>query len=246
MKCLTHLVLVVAAATVAVGCGGQDRPGNTDQPASQSEAANTSEPVDEKQSLLALKELGANVALDEEGRAKVVRLTGPEVTDAELKHVGALTNLRGLYLDGTKVTDAGMTHLESLTKLETLYCVGVTGAPQQRAIHALEEQTETMFIETPLTDVLDTLKDYHNVPIKIDEEALDAAGIPSDTPITAEHRQVPLRDALNAMLEPLELVSTVDSGTLIVTTKGAFAEKHPNLTALREAAPNLKDVLVDW
>lgn len=246
MKRLTHVLSVVVAATVTVGCGGRDQPRTADQPASQSEAASTTDTAGEKESLLALKELGANVALDEEGRAKVVRLTGPKVTDAELEHVGALTNLRGLYLDGTKVTDAGITHLTALTKLETLYCVSITGAPQQRAIHALEDQTELMFVQTPLTDVLDTLSDLHNLPLEINEETLEAAGIPSDTPITAEHRQVPLRDALSAMLEPLELIWTVDSGTLIVTTKEAFAEKRPNLTKLRQTAPNLKDVLVDW
>ena len=139
-----------------------------------------------------------------------------------------------------------MAHLKRLTKLETLYCVSISGPADLRVCEELKANTEIAFIECPLADVLDTLKDYHNVPFKIDEEALEAAGIPPDTPITAKHTNVPLREALNSVLEPLELVSTLGDATLIVTTEASFAEKRPNLTELREAVPSLKDVLVDW
>ncbi|NQT17948.1 MAG: hypothetical protein HQ582_34670 [Planctomycetes bacterium] len=243
MKCFAHLLVMALAATATVGCGNQDQPKSADRPPPQSEPADTTNAADEKASLGVLKKLDANVALDEEGRAKVVRLVGPAVTDAELKHVAALTNLRGLHLDGTKVTDAGMVHLKPLTKLETLYCVSLRSA---RVREELKANTEIECIEAPLDDVLDNLGLMHATSFKINEEALEAAGIPPDTPITAKHTNIPLREALNAVLEPLELESTLGDATLIVTTKEAFAEERPNLTELRQVVPSLKDVLVDW
>ena len=48
-----------------------------------------------------------------------------KVTDAGLKQLKALTNLRSLYLIGTQVTDAGLEHLHKLTTLRQL-CLGAT------------------------------------------------------------------------------------------------------------------------
>jgi len=47
-------------------------------------------------------------------------LSGPEVTDAVLKHIEGLTNLRELNLPRTQVTDAGLVHLKGLTNLQNL------------------------------------------------------------------------------------------------------------------------------
>ena len=107
MKCLTHLLSVAVAATVTVGCGGGEQPRNTAQPAIQSEAADTADTGGERESLVALKDLGANVALDEEGRAKIVRLSGPKVTDAELELVGARRTSAGSILRARKSPTPG-------------------------------------------------------------------------------------------------------------------------------------------
>ena len=47
-----------------------------------------------------------------------------EVTDAGLKDLKELTNLKGLNLWGTKVTDAGLEYLKGLTKLQWLNLLG--------------------------------------------------------------------------------------------------------------------------
>jgi hypothetical protein len=44
-----------------------------------------------------------------------------DVTDAGLKHIKRLTQLRELYLDKTKVTDAGLVNIRELTELQLLY-----------------------------------------------------------------------------------------------------------------------------
>jgi hypothetical protein len=250
MKRFAHPLVILVTLGFAAGCR-QDRPQDQpeDQPQTVGQTADSVEAQDrsrEREAIDALKQLGANVAPDERGRARVLRLTGPSITDADLKHVAALTELRALYLDGTKVTDAGMVHLEALTKLETLYCVSVAGARELRTVEALKEPTHLECIEAPLYDVVAIEGDYHNVRLKIDEEALTRANIPPDTPITAKHVNVPLREALDSILEPLDLVWKLDNGTLAVTTRKAVAEQRPNLTKLRQALPTLNDVLVDW
>lgn len=242
MRNLSCLALILVAPIVTGGCGSQDEPATPDPSAGLPEVVET---AGEKEAIDALKELGANVALDEQGRAKVLRLTGPKITDAVLEHVARLTELRALYLDGTKVSEAGLAQLEPLGKLEKLHCV-VPSVPGLRATNALKMPTVMEFIDCPLVDVLDTLADYHEIRFQIDEEALKAAGCPTDAPITAKHANVPLREALAAVFEPLGLVWTLDDGVLVVTTEDALDEKWPNLARLREAVPSLTDVTVDF
>ena len=243
MRNVVCLGSILVAAILTGGCGSQDEPATPDPSAGVSEAGDVAR---EREAVDALKPLGANVALDEQGRAKVLRLTGPKVTDAEMEHVAELTELRALYLDGTKVTDAGMAHLKPLTKLEKLHCVSVASRQQLRTLEALKQTTELEFIDTPLSDVLDTLGDFHGVSFAIDEKALQAANVRSDAPITAQRLGLSLREALDSLLGPLNVVWTIDGADLVVTTEEAVAEECPNLAALREAVPTLKDVLVDF
>jgi hypothetical protein len=242
MRNVTLVWLVLAAAIVAGGCGSRNEPSTLDRSAARGQAAGA---AGERQAIDALKELGANVALDEQGRANVLRLTGPEITDAELEHVAKLTELRDLYLEATKVTEAGLVQLEPLSKLEKLHCVAPS-MPGLRAANSLKSPTQLEFVETPLVDVLDTLADLHELRFEIDEEALKAAGCPTDAPITAKHKAVPLGEALAAIFEPLGLVWTNDGGVVVVTTGDALDEKWPNLASLREAVPSLVDVTVDF
>jgi len=243
MKSCAHLLLIAAIAMFPAGCGDRRQAGRRSQPAEGAEAVDGSA---EREAVDTLKQLGANGALDERGRPKVVRLSGPKITDAELEHVEALTELRALYLDGTRVTDAGMASIEPLTKLETLHCVNIAGANQLRTVRALEDSTHLECRDAPLPPILQALQEYHSVPFKIDEEALTRAGISADTLITAKHVDVPLREALDSVLGPLGLVWKLDDGALVVTTTQAVAEERPNLTKLRQTVPTLKDVLVDW
>jgi hypothetical protein len=50
-------------------------------------------------------------------RMQLLDLTDTDVTDADLRYVRDLTELRTLYLHGTKVGDDGVVHLRSLEKL---------------------------------------------------------------------------------------------------------------------------------
>ena len=44
-----------------------------------------------------------------------------QVTDAGVKHLHGLTQLRTLWLNHTRVTDAGLEHLKGLSQLQELF-----------------------------------------------------------------------------------------------------------------------------
>ncbi len=83
---------------------------------------------------------------------------------------------------------------------------------------ALEECTELEFIETPLTDMVDYLKERHRIEIQLDTRALNDVGMNNDTPITKNLRRIRLRSALNLLLRELELTYTITNEVLLITT----------------------------
>jgi hypothetical protein len=83
---------------------------------------------------------------------------------------------------------------------------------------ALNEPTQMEFLETPLSDVIDYLKECHAIEIQLDKKALDDVGISTDTPVTINLRGVPLRSALNLMLRGLGLTRMIQDDVLLITT----------------------------
>jgi mono/diheme cytochrome c family protein len=57
-----------------------------------------------------------------------LKLDGANISDAAMKHVGALTNLRKLHLSNTPITDAGIAQLAGLQELRSLnlFATGIT------------------------------------------------------------------------------------------------------------------------
>jgi len=53
---------------------------------------------------------------------RIIRISmDPNVSDADLKHLQNLINLKVLTLDDSQVTDAGLEHLQVLTNLDLIY-----------------------------------------------------------------------------------------------------------------------------
>ena len=102
-------------------------------------------------------------------------------------------------------------------------------AGELRIRRELDAKTECEFIEVPLQDVVDTLKDLHAIPIEFDLRALDEVGIPADCPITGKLKGVSLRTALTLMLRDLTLAFVVLDDVLLITTPeeaDAMLETH--------------------
>jgi hypothetical protein len=65
------------------------------------------------------------------------------VTDAGLRHLAQMRELRDLYLNGCSVTDDSLDHLKQLTNLRTLVVTGtrISAAGAQRLRAALPKCT---------------------------------------------------------------------------------------------------------
>ena len=92
------------------------------------------------------------------------------------------------------------------------------GAAEKKITEALKSPTTLEFMETPLTDVVDYLKDLHKIEIQLDNKALGDVGVAPDTPITRNLKGVSLRSALRLMLRELDLTYLIDNEVLLITT----------------------------
>jgi hypothetical protein len=81
---------------------------------------------------------------------------------------------------------------------------------------ALRDTTLIEFIETPLQDVIDYLKDMHKIAIQIETSALEDVGIGSDCPITMSLKGVSLRSALRLMLREYGLTYVIRDEVLLI------------------------------
>jgi uncharacterized membrane protein YgcG len=92
------------------------------------------------------------------------------------------------------------------------------GGAEERIGRALDESTSFEFIETPLRDVVEYLRDLHDIEIQIDQRSLDDVGIGTETPITRSLKGISLRSALRLMLRELDLTYVIRDEVLLVTT----------------------------
>ncbi|MGO8690547.1 MAG: hypothetical protein ACLQLG_13070 [Thermoguttaceae bacterium] len=95
------------------------------------------------------------------------------------------------------------------------------GPAEKKIEAALKSPTQLEFAETPLTDVIDYLKDYHQIEIQLDKRALDDATIGTDTPVTKSVKGVSLQSALRLMLRELNLTYVIKDEVLLITTTEA-------------------------
>ncbi len=105
------------------------------------------------------------------------------------------------------------------------YLVGESRASENKIRATLDQETSLEFIETPLQDVVDYLKDRHNIEIQVDHRALESLGLGSDTPITRNLKGITLGSALRLMLSDLGLTYVIADEVLMITSPEE-AEKH--------------------
>lgn len=110
------------------------------------------------------------------------------------------------------------------------------GMNEQRIENALRAPTSVEFFETPLKDVLDFLRDHHQIQINLDTKNVEDVGVSSDTPITRTLDNVSLASALNLILRDLELTWTVKDEVLLITTPEQAQREEFLITKLYDVA----------
>lgn len=86
---------------------------------------------------------------------------------------------------------------------------------------ALGEPATLEFVDAPLRDCIEYLKDAHSVEIQLDLKAFRDEGVEVDTPVTMQLRRIKLDDTLSILLRPLGLVHLVKHDVLWITTERA-------------------------
>jgi hypothetical protein len=99
------------------------------------------------------------------------------------------------------------------------------GPAEKRIEAALKSPTRLEFVDTPLTDVIDYLKDYHQIEIQLDKKAMEEASIDPSVTVTKNLNGVSLQSALRLMLHELGLTYVIQNEVLYITTTEAAEAK---------------------
>ena len=128
-----------------------------------------------------------------------------------------------------KVGDAGKSQESLASFTERVDEMPIDSTPQpvrkepvleseRRIYRALDEPGEVSFLGTPLTGAMKFFRENLQVPIVIDDKALEGVSITPDEPITLELPPVSFRSALRLILNPLELTFVIRNEVLLITS----------------------------
>jgi hypothetical protein len=104
-------------------------------------------------------------------------------------------------------------------------------ATTTKLLQALDGPTTVDWNKTPLESALASLEKKHEIEIWIDKQAMQDAGIPTDSAIQLQLKEAPLSSCLRLMLEPLDLTFAIDREVVFITS--AVAAKARMVTRTR-------------
>lgn len=96
--------------------------------------------------------------------------------------------------------------------------LGSQNPTERKILSELKKPTELDFVDTPLSEVVNYLKDRHQIEIQLDQRALQDVGVDTNTPITKSLRGISLRSALRLLLRELDLTYVIKDEVLLITT----------------------------
>jgi tetratricopeptide (TPR) repeat protein len=99
--------------------------------------------------------------------------------------------------------------------------LSASGGAEERIDNALGsplKATGLDFTEEPLENVVNFLQDEYDIPIQLDEPAIEDAGLTRDEPVTIRLQNVTLRSALRLMLKAKQLTYMIQDEVMIITT----------------------------
>jgi hypothetical protein len=90
---------------------------------------------------------------------------------------------------------------------------------EQKILAALASQSEVNFVDQPLADVVQFLKEKHQIEIQLDNKALTDEGIGFDTPVTRHLENVSLESLLQLILGEMDMTFVPKHEVLVITTR---------------------------
>lgn len=87
-----------------------------------------------------------------------------------------------------------------------------------KVYQCMQREFDWQFVETPLSDVAETVGEWCKINVWVDAKSLEEVGVGTDSPLTFHGKRVSVEVALERMLEPIELTWMVRDGLLILTT----------------------------
>lgn len=88
-----------------------------------------------------------------------------------------------------------------------------------------------------LSDVAAGIQEQYNIPVKLDQAALDNLGVQPDQPVTASFHGISLRSALRLILKELGLTYIIEDEVLMITTPDEAEQ------SLRICVYNVRDLI---
>ena len=89
---------------------------------------------------------------------------------------------------------------------------------ERRVLKTLDDETTIEVRDAPLVDVCQVISSLHDIPVLVDQRALEEIGLSADTPVSIKLKSVKLRSALRLMLRALDLTYMVSDEVLQITT----------------------------
>lgn len=117
--------------------------------------------------------------------------------------------------------------------------VFVESVDNSRIWKALSNGTLTVnFQDVSLSAAMADLELNHGIPIHLDERALEAAGIDTETPVSLTMEGLPLSATLDYLLRELDLVYSVQDEVLLITT-----QEEAEISCLKRRVYPVRDLL---
>ncbi len=99
---------------------------------------------------------------------------------------------------------------------------------ERRIQSTLGDETTQSFVELPLTDAIRQISEAHDIPIVVDERALEEIGLSAEEPVTMSLKNVSLRSFMRLMLRELDLTYMIKDEVMQITTIEAAEQNLVN------------------
>ena len=113
----------------------------------------------------------------------------------------------------------------SARRLERYGSIDLSGGrdSERKIYRALNERGDVNFNAQALSGVMKYFETTYDIPIVIDNKALDEENVTPDEPVTLNLPPVTFRSALKLILEPLQLTYVIEDEVMRITSKKTSA-----------------------